>query len=301
MRRGQAGLDEELRERLRVVLATPVLRLQRLPGGMVASVRLVELADGRRAVVKESRDTPLGVEAEMLRFLDEHTDLPVPKVLHGSDDLLVLEHLAGRSHFDSSTEAHAAELLAGLHSLTPVDIPAARGPAPSSFGLGFDTLIGPFRQRNDWTEQWPEFYRENRLRPMTEECLRRERLPDGLARRLHGLMERLESLLDHSPGPGLVHGDVWSGNVLAAGGRVTGLLDPATYFADPEVELAFIELFGTFGPSFFSRYRELRPIGDAYRERRRDIYQIYPLLVHVALFGGGYVESLGERLDRIGR
>ncbi|MEX2535727.1 MAG: fructosamine kinase family protein [Trueperaceae bacterium] len=104
----------------------------------------------------------------------------------------------------------------------------------------------------------------------------------------------------HSPKPGLVHGDVWSGNVLARNGRITAMLDPAIYFADPEVELAFIELFATFGEAFWERYGELRPIDPGYREVRRDVYQLYPLLVHTALFGGGYVRAVGERLEWLG-
>src|SRR5690606_34952286 len=103
-----------------------------------------------------------------------------------------------------------------------------------------------------------------------------------------------------SPVAGLVHGDAWATNVLALDGRVTGFIDPAIYYADPEVELAYIELFGTFGAAFFEAYSEARPISAGYAEVRRDVYQLYPLLVHVALFGGSYVRGVEERVARLG-
>ena len=269
-------------------------------GGMIADVRLVELSDGRRVVAKEARNTPLEIEARMLRFLRMHTSLLVPEVLESSDELLVLEYVEGGSQWGHGTETHAAELLAGLHVVTPGSL-LSHGPSSgSAFGFYFDTLIGPFPQRNDWTEEWPEFFRTQRLEPMLEECLSRDRLDDSLVGRLRLLMGDLDRLLDHSPEPGLVHGDIWSGNVLAANGRLTAFLDPALYFADPEVELAFIELFSTFGPMFWRRYEELRGIDPGYRSVRRDVYQVYPLLVHVALFGGTYVAGVEERLERLG-
>lgn len=287
------------------ILGAPVVRVARLHGGMIADVRLADLADGRRVVAKTSLEVPLSVEAGMLAFLARHSELPLPAVLHSSDDLLVLEHVSGGSAFDAPAERHAAELLADLHgistSTTGDPLPSGRRAERGSlFGFGFDTLIGPLEQRNGWARDWPAFFRDRRLGDVLAVCLERQRLPMGLARRVERVQGELPSLLEHEPEPGLIHGDVWSGNVLAEGGRVAAFLDPASYFADPEIELAFIELFGTFGSSFFARYEERRPIDRGYFELRRDVYQLYPLLVHVALFGGGYVEQVGERLDRLG-
>ena len=105
--------------------------------------------------------------------------------------------------------------------------------------------------------------------------------------------------LDHGTDqPSLIHGDVWTTNVLASSERITGFLDPAIYYADPEIELAFITLFNTFGRPFFQRYHELRPISTDFWEIRRDLYNLYPLLVHVRLFGGGYVGAVEQILDK---
>ena len=88
--------------------------------------------------------------------------------------------------------------------------------------------------------------------------------------------------------------------MLAKGDRITAFLDPAIYFADPEIELAFISLFDSFGRPFLDRYQEIRPIRDGFFEVRRDLYNLYPLLVHTYYFGGGYLGSVRNTLDRFG-
>lgn len=288
----------DLRERLGERFRSPVSRVSPLHGGMVADVQLVELVDGRRLVAKSSAATPLSAEGRMLEYLRSQTELPVPRVLESSDDLLVMEYVDGGSGWGPEAERHAAELLAELHSIGPGD--AVGSPSAGSFGFHFDTLIGPFEQRNAWNRDWAAFYRSQRLEPMLELCLSRGRLDSAFADRCRPLLDDLPGLLDHSPRPGLIHGDVWSCNVLARGGRIAAFLDPAIYFADPEIEHAFIDLFSTFGPEFWRRYEELRGIDSGYRRMRRDLYQLYPLLVHVALFGGGYSRGVEERLRRLG-
>jgi fructosamine-3-kinase len=88
--------------------------------------------------------------------------------------------------------------------------------------------------------------------------------------------------------------------VLADGDRIAAFIDPAIYFADAEVELAFITLFGCFGPSFWETYHALRPIDPEFFATRRDLYNLYPLLVHTRLFGGGYVARVEATLSRFG-
>ena len=117
---------------------------------------------------------------------------------------------------------------------------------------------------------------------------------------LEKLADSVGRWLEEPAQPSLVHGDMWGGNVLAANGRITGFIDPAIYFADAEVELAFSTLFGTCGDDFFSRYGEHRPIAPGFFEERRDLYNLYPLLVHVRLFGGSYVGSVSGILNKFG-
>jgi fructosamine-3-kinase len=118
--------------------------------------------------------------------------------------------------------------------------------------------------------------------------------------RIETLAGKLERWLFEPSAPSLLHGDIWSGNVLVRGDRIVGLIDPAVYYGHAEMELAFITLFNTFGDTFFRRYHELRPIEDGFFGERRDLYNLYPLLVHVRIFGGGYVQAVDRTLRRYG-
>jgi fructosamine-3-kinase len=126
-------------------------------------------------------------------------------------------------------------------------------------------------------------------------------LPMAMLQRLERLAARLDTLLEEPPYPSLLHGDLWTGNVLVGrGGRIAGFVDPAIYFGHPEIELAFGTLFGTFGAPFFRRYAEQRPLTPGFFELRRDLYNLYPLLVHVCLFGAGYLGGIERTLGRLG-
>jgi fructosamine-3-kinase len=263
--------------------------VQPLHGGCVGEVYQVTLGDDTRIVAKVDGRGRLSCEGDMLRYLAAHSALPVPAVLHSSPQLLLMEFVQGESRFNRAAERHAAELLAALHGV--------RAPA---FGFETATLIGGLHQPNPWNASWLEFFREQRLLYMGAEALRAGRMPQRLYARLEKFAHDLDCWLDEPAHPALIHGDVWTANVLARNGRITGFIDPAIYYGDAEIELAFTTLFGTFGSAFFERYQELRPLKPGFFEERRDIYNLYPLLVHVRLFGGGYAASVDQALGRFG-
>lgn len=264
----------------------PVRSLTELDGGMIGEVYRVDLEDGDTVVAKVG-DTPLGIEARMLRYLDEH-GLRVPSVLSAADDLLVMEHVSGSSTITPSVERDAADRLARLHAN-----------AADAFGFPFETLTGPVRQPNPWTAEWTTFLADHRLRHVMGRCRERGRLDATLRRRIEGVIDRLDDLLVEPDRPALIHGDVWETNLLTDGERVRAFLDPACYYAHPEVELAYVDWTGTFGEPFFERYRNRRGIEPGFFERRRFVYRLYPLLVHLLLFGEPYGRRLAETLDRI--
>lgn len=280
-----------VREAIETAVAAPIRDISPLSGGCVGQVYRVRLADGETLVAKvdESAQPVLATEGFMLRYLAEHSDLPVPAVIHNSDRLLLMSYLPGDSRFNRLSQSHAAELLAALHSIT----------APV-YGLEQATLIGGLHQPNPWTDSWLDFFRDHRLFYMANEGLRAGRLPQSILPRLEKFCARLAEWLMEPERPSLLHGDVWTTNVLAVDGRITGFVDPAIYYGHPEIELAFTTLFGTFDQPFFARYQELRPIPPGFFEERRDIYNLYPLLVHVRLFGGSYVHSVERTLRRFG-
>ena len=272
-------------------LGRPVASLRALGGGCVGEVYRAHLKDGEDIVVKcDSRTAPaLDVEAYMLRYLAEHSALPVPRVLHSDPDLLAMEFIDGESHFDAGTQRHAAELLAALHQVS----------APQ-FGLDHATLIGGLHQPNPWTGSWIPFFRDQRLLHMADRALEERAMPAALHRRVHNFADRLGDFIDEPERPSLIHGDAWTTNVLAHGGRITAFIDPAVYYGHPEIELAFITLFNTFGTPFFDAYQALSPIAPDFFRQRRDIYNLYPLLVHTRLFGPSYLAGVEQTLARMG-
>ncbi|MBE2199555.1 MAG: fructosamine kinase family protein [Anaerolinea sp.] len=280
-----------MRDEVAAALGVAVVDVAPLSGGCIGQVYRVRLANGETAVVKvdDSAHPQLDIEGYMLRYLAEHSALPVPQVWHSDPRLLIMSFLPGSSRFSTAAQAHAADLLAALHAIT----------APA-FGLERDTLIGGLHQPNPWTDSWLTFFRERRLLYMGREGVRSGRLPAAVLARLEKFCGQLERWLAEPERPSLLHGDVWTTNVLAVGERITGFVDPAIYYGHPEIELAFTTLFGTFDRAFFARYQELRPIPPGFFEERRDIYNLYPLLVHVRLFGGSYVQSVVNSLRRFG-
>ncbi|MCA9946175.1 MAG: fructosamine kinase family protein [Anaerolineales bacterium] len=262
-----------------------------LSGGQIGQVYGVRLADGTPLVVKfdDGPAPQLNIEGDMLRYLAEQTQLPVPGVIHSQPHLLIMEWLPGQSRFSSQAEADAAEHLAALHEITA-----------ATFGFPFMTLIGAFTQPNAPTESWLDFFREQRIGHLMREGLRLGRLPESFVPRLEKLCGQLDRWLAEPERPSLIHGDIWTTNVLAENGRITAFLDPAIYFGIDEMELAYITLFNTFGRPFFARYEAIRPLPPGFYEERRHLYSLYPLLSHVCHFGGSYVGMVDAVLRRFG-
>ena len=276
---------------IEVALAQKPVSIYPLHGGMIGDVYRIDMADGQKLVAKtaDASSGTLDVEGYMLDYLNKHSSLPVPEVIHSEPALLIMTFIEGNSHFSDVAEQHAADLLTALHAIS----------APA-FGLERDTLIGPLHQPNPLTQSWIDFFRDQRLRYMAALAAESSRLPASLLARIERLAEQLDKWLEEPDQPSLIHGDIWSTNVLATQNRITAFIDPAIYYAHAEMELAYITLFNTFGQAFFERYHTLRPVEPGFFEVRRHIYNLYPLLVHVRLFGGSYVSAVDQTLRRFG-
>ncbi|HEV2812216.1 MAG TPA: fructosamine kinase family protein [Solirubrobacteraceae bacterium] len=260
---------------------------RRIAGGDINDAYAVELDGGTRAFVK-TRDTvaagEYATEAAALRWLGEPGAIRVPGVLEAGEDFLALEWL-DEDRLDAEGEEELGRGLALVHAAGADRL----GAAPP--GAGSELRLGPLLLPNDPAPDWPAFYAERRLLPLLE----RARLSrDGRAA-VERVCSRIHDLAGPPEPPARLHGDLWSGNVLASGGRPY-LIDPAAYGGHREVDLAMLRLFGSPGPCFLAAYEEVAPLAPGH-EDRVELYQLFPLLVHAALFGGGYAAS-AERAAR---
>lgn len=264
----------------------PIARERALSGGDSNHAALVT-AGRTQCVVKWRAPAPPGffaMEADGLRCLGAANVLRVPQVLAVSDTpaFLALEYLPPQPpRNEQAFTQRFAEGLAALHHIAS---------PTNKYGLEHDNFLGSQHQPNGWLDTWPEFYRTRRLLPQWDKARNRGLIPPHRERLL---AEVTDTLLDFPARPVLIHGDLWSGNFLSIVNDTPALIDPAVHYADREVELAFVELFGGFPRGFVRAYDSVYPLHDGYA-RRRPLHQLYPLLVHLNHFG----ETYGPSVDR---
>ncbi|HWH12962.1 MAG TPA: fructosamine kinase family protein [Solirubrobacteraceae bacterium] len=252
----------------------------RVGGGNINEAWRVELAGGREVFVKTRRNPGPGeyaTEAAGLRWLGEPGALRVPEVLGVGEDFLALEWIdAGR--LDGGGEEELGRGLAGVHRA------GAEG-----FGGPQPLRIGSISLSNEPSDGWGSFYADRRLRPL----IGRAGMSGTGASAVERICERIDQLAGPREPVARLHGDLWSGNVLAGRDGRPWLIDPAAYGGHREVDLAMLGLFG--GPSrrFFDAYAEVWPLADGWEERA-GLWQLFPLLVHAVLFGGGYASSVEQ-------
>ena len=227
-------------------------------------------------------------EVEGLSLLRRTNTFYIPRVV-GHDrylgkSYLILEFIEGGSP-DKSYWATLGRQLAQLHTNTQQE-----------FGLGFNNYIGSLPQTNTLTADGHTFFFDYRLLPQAGLALYEGLLPKKAYDALLRLRDRLPDLLPNEP-PALLHGDLWSGNVLPTQQNQPALIDPAVYYGFREAELAFTKLFAGFDPHFYRAYNEASPLESGFEERVA-IYNLYPLLVHVNLFGSGYVSGVERTLKQ---
>jgi fructosamine-3-kinase len=266
-----------------------VRSLRRVGGGDINDAYGAELEDGGRAFVKTRADAPAGeypLEAAGLRRLAVPNGLGVPEVLGVLDEdeaprLLALEWLEPGAAGD---QGELGRGLAWVHAA-----------GADAFGGEEPIRIGPLVLPNEPLPDWPSFYAERRLRPLLRRARDHGSLSPAGVRAVERVCERIADLAGPPEPPARLHGDLWSGNVLWSGGR-PHVIDPVVYGGHREIDLAMLRLFGAPGPRLLAAYEEVAPLAPGHEERVA-LYQLFPLLVHAVLFGGGYGSSV-ERAAR---
>ncbi len=280
-------MAEPLEQHLEEVLGATVTGKHEVSGGDICCAWRVSLSDGRTVFAKEHPSAGPMFEAEAfgLEWLAEANALRTPTVLHASWRALVLEFIeVGPA--DASSAEWLGRGLAQLHAH-----------APASFGLQQQGVIATLPQDNASLPDWPTFYGARRLAPMLALCIKRGRLPAETHNDLEALLRVLPDRLGPPEPPARLHGDLWSGNVMTDHRGAPVLVDPAVYGGHREVDLAMMRLFGGFSPATFAAYEEVTPLAAGHQDRV-ELLQLYPVLVHTALFGGHYGSTARRTITR---
>jgi fructosamine-3-kinase len=274
----------------------PVRSLRPVAGGDINQAFRAELDGGAAAFVKTRPDAPAGEyasEAAALAWLAEPGALGTPEVLgvHDPPDSAVgAPRLLALGWLDDGPPGDEAVLGRGLAAVHAAGAPTF-GATPGSTALRLGALVLP----NDPAPDWPAFYAERRLRPLLGPARDRGALSAAGARAVERVCGRLDDLAGPPEPPARLHGDLWTGNVLWRAGRPF-LIDPAAYGGHREVDLAMLRLFGSLGARFLTAYEDVAPLAPGHEDRVA-LWQLFPLLVHAVLFGGGYGASV-ERAAR---
>ncbi len=268
--------------------------VRRIAGGDINEAFRVTLRDGSEAFVKTRADPQRGeyaAEAHGLGWLAEPGALRTPRVLELDDRYLALEWVPPGALDDAGAE-ELAHGLAATHAAGAGCFGDPRGEEEA----GAVVLLGPLRLPNQPAADWPAFYARRRLEPLARIARERGALSPHGAAAVARVCERLPELCGPAEPPARLHGDLWSGNVMADAGGRPWLIDPSCYGGHREIDLAMLALFGPPHPRVLDAYREHSPLAEGW-EDRVELYQLLPLLVHAALFGGSYGAS-AERVAR---
>jgi len=270
------------------LIATP------LTGGCISSVCQVETSSGQSYLLKYLPDAPAGFfEAEVkgLNLLSQtgKVDVPVVELYFdgfgaGDFSYLVLELIKVDQ---TRNEVALATSLAALHRQTR-----------EHYGLDSNNFIGLSPQLNPTGSDWGEFYYNSRILPQAQRGRDFGWLTNEADRLLRENQQHFQQTLNAGNEPAcLIHGDLWSGNVLYSSNRAY-LIDPAVYYASREAEIAMTELFGGFSELFYATYNQIYPLKEDYTSRR-DLLNLYHLMNHANLFGGSYIERSLQSIKEI--
>lgn len=266
-----------------------VYEITSVSGGDIASAFRLKTEEGVYFMKINPAHGMSVAEAAGLNTLQEAGGLRIPQVyraLEGKESILLLEWI-GQGPPSNDYWKKVGSGLAIMHNTQGLE-----------FGFYDDNYIGPIVQKNDHHEEWATFYAEQRLIPLARQCFDQEKLTQLDLDQLDRLCSRLN---DHFPkeDPSLVHGDLWSANLICDDKGAPVLIDPAVYYGHREMDLGMTALFGRFPEPFYDAYHEQYPLEKGWRERM-PLTQLWPLMVHLFLFGGGYRSSVKSILKQYG-
>lgn len=279
-----------------------IIRMDRVPGGDINNAYRLSLSNGESLFVKTNSASNLDsflTESGGLCALRSLKKIGVPEVLGAGTDeqrgisFLALEYIESSPQTPSYWETFGHQL-AELHRtdcLAYVD--SERSGA--RFGFYEDNYIGATPQKNHPKKTWVEFYRECRLLPQI--TMAEKYFDITVRKKADWLLEHLDLYLREPEFPSLLHGDLWSGNMMCGKVGIPWIIDPAAYVGDFEADLAMTQMFGSLPERFYAAYNEVNPIDKTGYARRRHLYDLYQLLNHLNIFGSMYLGSVVDVIN----
>ena len=268
-------------------IGSSIEHFQSVSGGSINQAAQITAQDGQSYFLKWNSTAASDMfpkEEKGLQLLrSAESGLRIPDIIGSGStdsgtDFLVMEYIMEGTARSDSAETFGRQL-AALHQQME-----------EQFGLDHDNYIGKLPQANAWHRNWVDFFIEQRLQPQLQQAIESRKLSDQVETHFQNLYKELPDMLTDEPAS-LLHGDLWSGNYFYDTDGNPVIYDPAAYYGNREIELAFTHLFGGFSTAFYDAYDGVFPVQPGFSERK-DIYNLYPLLVHTNLFGGSYARQV---------
>ena len=281
----EAQLGKKLKQKIHFKRVSPV------SGGSINHAARLDTTNG--TFFLKANDTFLypGMfekEAHGLQLLKETKLFTIPEVvLTGEEEglaFLILRHMESKLKNKNFWESFGNSL-AKIHKLTS-----------QSFGFSENNYIGSLVQSNREHNRWTNFFIEERLEKQLQLAVSAGRIDSSDSNFFNRIYTRYESLATEEP-PALIHGDLWSGNIITGTNGEPCLVDPAVYYGHREMDISMTRLFGGFDEEFYTSYNSEYPLQSGFEERM-DIHNLYPLMVHVNLFGGSYLNQVKNIVRR---
>lgn len=264
-----------------------VLSAEPVGGGCIHNSIRIQMSAGGWYILKFNPDPPPGIfsaEAAGLKALDIPEGPTIPEVYLTGETFLLLEDLQPAPRREDFWIDYGRKL-AQVHLQNN-----------QHFGFEEDNYIGSNPQRNSWMENGLDFFKDQRLSPQIRWGMDRHLLSSSDLRQCEILMGKLEDMIPEQPSV-LIHGDLWSGNLITDLKGKPALIDPAVYYGWAEADLAMTDLFGSYPDPFYDAYQEVAPLCSGFKERY-PLYNLYHMLNHLNLFGSGYLPGVREILGK---
>jgi fructosamine-3-kinase len=275
-------IPDSLRSHLENLLEGSIKQAHLVSGGSVNEAAKITDTEGRDFFLKWNTSAPADMFPKEQKGLDllksAHSGLHCPKVINTGD--------AGGAHFILMTYIPQGKEKANSSRIFGEQLAALHKVTGDEYGLEYDNYIGRLPQSNKKHSDWIDFFVTERLEPQLKMALDGGKLPTAISKNFEHLYQQLPGLLPDEPAS-LLHGDLWGGNYCYNSEGNPAIYDPAVCYGHREIEIAFTHLFGGFSHDFYRAYQQSFPLQPDF-DKRKDIYNLYPLLVHTNMFGASY-------------